>query len=111
MENLKIKNTALDRRIKVSPTLARVMQLLKSEKSWTYQEIADQFGLSAPAVRYHCLDAAKKQEFKEKSAKRKAEWWRNTSQIKRQEFSRKWAQSCKDYKEALIETKFENVNW
>lgn len=109
MDSIKIKGTGLDRSIKVGPETKRFIRSLRKEE-YTYKEIASFTGLSQTAIRYHCLGEIELNQLKEKSRTRKKDWYYSLSQDKRSAMGKKWAKSCKEYKEELLSTKIDNMN-
>ncbi len=98
---LKIKDTPLDRRYRVSKDEHNLINYLKRE-GFTNTELAILFHISIKSITRHLLDKDKYEEYKAYTKERKKIWYNKKSKDERSEMTKRWNESHNSYINELL---------
>lgn len=101
IEDIKIKGTALDRRVKITDSLR--VQIRKMHKGgFTYKSLAEMFGVSVPTIERACMTKQKLDKLRKYFRNRRMYHYWNKSDEERSDMNYRWNTSKKLYREKLL---------
>lgn len=109
LKQIIIKNTLLDRRFKITEENAKLIKTFYDE-GFTQKEIAELFNVSQTTISRYLLPEHERLLLKEKIRLSRRKVYYSKSVEERYEENKRWRQSTEAYKEALLETKIDNLN-